>query len=106
MNAEPSTLRRMLGLQVTRTNAGPSTVLAVSGKIDIIHCRQLGSAIDDALRDAPLRLVVDLCDAEVVDATGLAVLVRARAFALRRGVQLKLVCDSPSTLRALALAGV
>lgn len=93
-------------LEVTRHNAGPSTVLIVSGKIDVFRCRQLGSAIDDALRQTPLRLVIDLCDAEVVDATGLAVLVRARAFARRRGIQLKLVCDSPSTLKVLALAGV
>jgi anti-anti-sigma factor len=106
MNAKPLVRRSTLGLQVTRTNAGPSTVLMVRGKVDVVRCRQLGSAIDEALRDTPLRLVVDLCDAELVDATGLAVLVRARAFALRRGVQLKLVCDSPSTLKALALAGV
>jgi anti-sigma B factor antagonist len=106
MNREPQTRRRVLGLQVRRVDAGPSTLLVVSGKIDVVRCRQLGSAIDEALNDAPLRLVVDLCDAEIADATGLAVLLRARAFALRRGVQLKLVCDSPSTLKALALAGV
>ena len=106
MNAETQARRHRSDLSLTRLNAGPSTLLVVSGKVDVIRCRRLGSAIDDALRDAPLRLVVDLCDAELVDATGLAVLVRARAFALRRGIQLKLVCNSPSTLKALALAGV
>ncbi len=106
MSIAPLAQRRTTGLRMKRLNAGPSTVLEVSGKIDALRCPQLGSAIDEALRETPLRLVVDLCGAEVVDAAGLAVLVRARAFALRRGVQLKLVCDSPSTLKALAVAGV
>lgn len=47
--------------------------------------------------------MIDLCQLELVDASGLAVLVHARARALRQGTELKLVCDVPSTLRVLAV---
>lgn len=41
-----------------------------------------------------------------VDSTGLAVLVQARRRALRRGIDLKLACDVPGTLKVLALTGL
>ena len=78
-------------------------MLVVRGGVDVARARQLGSAINDALGATPERLVIDLCDVEFVDSTGLAVLVNARRRTLRQGIELRLVCDVPRTLRALAI---
>lgn len=78
-------------------------MLAVRGEIDIGRARRLGSAINDALGANPKRLVIDLCDVAFFDSTGLAVLVHARRRTLRQGIELRIVCDVPSTLRVLEI---
>jgi anti-sigma B factor antagonist len=89
--------------EVVRRDLGTVCILVVRGGVDIARARQLGSTINDALGTTPERLVIDLCDVEFVDPTGLAVLVNARRRTLRQGIELRLVCDVPSTLRVLAI---
>ncbi len=92
--------------EVTRRDAGSVSVLVVRGAVDLSRCRRLVAAIHEAFRDAPEQLVLDLCGIEFVDSSGLGVLVHARRRALRRGIQLKLVCNVPSALKVLSLTGL
>jgi anti-anti-sigma factor len=71
--------------------------------MDVSRARRVGSAINEVLGTGPQRLVVDLCDVEFVDSSGLAVLLHARRRTLRQGVELRVVCDVPSTLRVLSI---
>lgn len=91
------------GFEVSRRDLGAVCVLVVRGQVDIARARRLGSAINHALGAKPERLVIDLCDVEFPDSIGLAVLVHARRRTLRQGIELRIVCDVPSTLEALAL---
>ncbi len=95
-----------MSLDISRRDTASSCVLVVRGAIDVTGCRRLGSSISEAFAGAPARMVIDLRAAEFIDSTGLAVLVRARRQALRRSVELKLVCDAPATLKVLELTGL
>ena len=90
-------------LAVNRFDVGPATVLAVQGELDIARGPALGVRIDEALHACASCLVVDLCDVEFLDSTGLAVLLNARRRTRRLGRQLKLVCNVESTLQLLRL---
>ncbi len=92
--------------EVTRRDTGRLSVLVVRGAIDITRSHRLGSAIHEVLGDGPQQLVLDLCGVELVDSTGLAVLVDARRRALRQGIELRLACDAPRALKVLALTGL
>lgn len=91
------------GFEIARRDLATACVLVVHGEVDIARSRRLGSAINHALGANPKRLVIDLCDVEFVDSTGLAVLGHARRRTLRQAIELRLVCDTRSTLEMLAL---
>ncbi len=90
-------------LAVTRLDIGPAAVLAVQGELDIAHAPALGVRINEVLRGSPRCLVIDLCDVEFLDSTGLAVLLNARRRTRRMRIDFKLVCDVDGTLRLLQL---
>ncbi len=92
--------------EVTRPDAARVSVLVASGALDIVSCRRLSSAVNEMLGTGPEGLVIDVCAVEFVDSTGLAILVQARRRALRAGIELRLVCDAPTTLKVLALTGL
>jgi anti-sigma B factor antagonist len=94
-----------ISLHVTRRDPG-GCVLVVGGAVDLLCSRQLSAAVNTLLDTVPKLLVIDLRAVELVDSSGLAVLVQARRRALRHGVELKLVCDVPRTLRVLAITGL
>jgi anti-anti-sigma factor len=95
-----------ISLEVQLQDRAGVWLLVVGGAVELASCRQLDSAVDELLRTAPQRLVIDLRAVDFVDSSGLAILVRARRRALRRGVELRLVCDVTRTLRVLALTGL
>ena len=88
---------------LTRHDVGAVAVLAAHGELDIAHSPSLAVAIDQILRAGMKCLVIDLCDVSFVDSTGLAVLLNALRRTARRGAQMKLACDVPSTLKLLSL---
>ncbi len=103
MTPDSAHQRRPSELEVTRRDLGPICLLVVRGEVDVARSRRLGSEINEALGARPRRLVIDLSDTTFVNSTGPAVLVHARRRALRAGIELRLVSDVPSALRALPL---
>jgi anti-anti-sigma factor len=89
--------------EITRQDLGPAHVLVLRGELDLASAPQLGEVIAEAIELEPERLVVDLCGVDFIDSAGLAVLLNARRRSLRRGIDLRLACDVPSTLKLLAL---
>ena len=65
----------------------------------------LQSGLEQALRSAPSRLVVDLSAVRFLDAPGLRVLVEAAQSAAEQGAALHLAHCSPEVLRLLDAAG-
>ncbi|MFI8192623.1 STAS domain-containing protein [Streptomyces sp. NPDC085946] len=93
-----------------RSPAGPTervvagtTVVGLSGEIDILAQPALSARLD-ALTSGPRpEVVVDLRSVSFIDCSGLNVLCRARIRVAARRGRLRLVADSPRFLRLLRL---
>lgn len=82
---------------------GDAIVIAVHGELGLPHAPQLGAVAADTLRRLPRRLVIDLTRTTFVDSSGLSVLLNAKRRSVRAGIDLRLACAVPATLKLLAL---
>ncbi|MCW2640805.1 MAG: hypothetical protein JWP76_3111 [Dactylosporangium sp.] len=87
-------------------SAGPVTVIAVSGELDMSNAHLIAELAEDILRDKPLRLVLDLARVTFFCADGVRALLRIRRAVAAEAGQLVLRDPSPITLRVLAITGV
>jgi anti-sigma B factor antagonist len=94
-----------LTITVDRPAVG-TTVLRVSGEIDMLTCPDLRHAITEQLGDGQRRLVIDLSEVLFLGTSGLAALVEARAEAISRDLGLWLVCSGRQVRRPLEIAGL
>ena len=62
-------------MQVHRSMLGDATVLRCEGRLTMVGAPTLRSAIDEAVTDGRVRLVVDLTGTPFVDSSGLGALV-------------------------------
>jgi anti-anti-sigma factor len=65
-----------MSARITRT--GSTTVVAVSGEVDVATAGDLLDALAEATGGGPDRLVIDLLDVSFMDSSGLGVLVAIR----------------------------
>ena len=78
----------------------------VRGEVDLATAPTLTEEIDAAMRDSAGAFVVDLCDVEFLDSTGVTVLLHARAFLARDERDLVVVCPPGPVLRIFEMAGI
>jgi anti-anti-sigma factor len=74
--------------------------VAVRGEVDIATVPALELAIDGAIRDSAGAFVLDLCELEFLDSSGLNLILRARAVLARQDRVLLIVCP-PGPVRRL-----
>lgn len=79
-------------------------VIAVVGELDLAVADQLQGAIDRAA-DAP-GVLVDLCDCEFLDSTGIAILIRGREALAAEGRCLTICNPRSQVLRVLEVTGL
>jgi anti-sigma B factor antagonist len=86
--------------------AGPRTILAVTGEVDIATSPQLRTALDAAFAAGAQEIRVDLTTTTFMDSSGIHVLVDAarRAGELRRS--LAIACPAGNVRRVIEIAGV
>ena len=80
--------------------------IAVRGAIDLDAVPFLEAALDAVIRDTAGAFVLDLCELEFLDSSGLRVMLRARALLAREDRELAIVCPPGSVRRLFALAGI
>ena len=80
--------------------------VVVRGELDIGTATRLTEALDAAVRESVGAFVVDLCDVEFVDSSGVNVLVRARAVLGREARELVVVCPPGPARRIFEVAGI
>jgi anti-anti-sigma factor len=80
--------------------------LMVRGEIDVASIPRLTAALDDAIRDSEGAFVVDLCDLEFLDSSGLSALLRARALLGRDDRALAVICPPGPVRRLFEMTGV
>jgi anti-anti-sigma factor len=83
---------------------GQALVLSAEGELDVSTAQRLLLAVQDALRAAPVLLVIDLGGVEFVDSVGLAALVNTQRAA--GATTLRFVTSTPPVRRALELVGL
>jgi anti-sigma B factor antagonist len=85
-------------------NGAPS--LAARGDIDLAAVPELEPALDAAIRDTTGAFVLDLCDVESLDSSGLGVILRARALLAREDRALAIVCPPGPVRRLFEVVGI
>jgi anti-sigma B factor antagonist len=84
---------------------GDVVVLALCGEFDLAGVRGFELAVDEALRSAPGRLLVDLTDLEFIDSSGLRSLLRLQT-RLDATTQLELAPGPNRVQRVFEAAGL
>jgi anti-sigma B factor antagonist len=74
--------------------------------VDVSAVPALTTALDAAIRESEGAFVIDLCDVEFLDSSGLSALLRARALLARDDRRLAVVCPPGPVRRLFDLAGV
>ena len=87
-------------------NADATTVISVSGELDLASSPALEEELERVAQSDAQLVVVDLRSLEFMDSTGLSVLVRAHQRAEENGRRLGLVNGSQQVQRLLTLTGV
>ena len=80
--------------------------LTVRGEIDIATSPQLEFALDRAVRESTGAFVLDFSELEVLDSSGLSLVLRARAALARDARPLAIVCPPGPVRRVMEVAGV
>lgn len=93
MSPEPTTIRA--------EQRGAERWLLVHGDLDVEGAEALRAAVEEALRDPPETLVVDLTAAEFVDSLGLSGLLRCGRDAHLAGVALRVFAPHGHQARVL-----
>ena len=87
-------------------NADATTVISVSGELDLASSPALEEELERVAQSDAQLVVIDLRGLEFMDSTGLSVLVRAHQRAEENGRRLGLVNGSQQVQRLLTLTGV
>jgi anti-sigma B factor antagonist len=93
-------------LEITPRPLRGARCLALRGELDVAAVPQLEQALDAAIADSTGAFLVDLCELEFLDSSGIRVLLRARALLGREDRTLALVCPPGPVRRPLELTGV
>ena len=89
-----------------RTEGG-AIVATVTGEIDISNAADLGSALEGAVPQRALGLVLDLSEATYIDSAGIHLLFRLGGRLTRRRQQLRVVVPETARIRKIVnLAGL
>jgi anti-sigma B factor antagonist len=99
----PTPLRRRLSVDVRE--AGDATVVRAVGDLDLAGSPRLAARLNEVIWRSHGAVVIEL-DVEMVDSTGLAVLLNALRRLDRQGRRLQIVSTSPSVRRTLQLTRV
>jgi anti-sigma B factor antagonist len=78
----------------------------VRGEVDIDTAPRLTEALDAAIWGTRGAFVVDLCEVDFLDSSGVSVLVRARAVLGREDRELVVICPPGPARRIFEVAGI
>jgi anti-sigma B factor antagonist len=91
-------------LAVKRSRIDGYELLSAEGELDIATAPRMMAALNEALADMDVPLVVDLTEVGFMDSTGLALLMNARRRAVRRGQGFAIVCPGGPISRVFEIA--
>jgi anti-sigma B factor antagonist len=93
-------------LEITPRPLRGAPCVALAGELDVAEVPPVERALDEAIAESAGAFLVDLCELEFLDSSGIRVLLRARAVLGRNDRTLALICPPGPVRRALELTGV
>jgi anti-sigma B factor antagonist len=93
-------------MQVHRSTLGDATVLSCAGRLTMVGAPTLRSAIDEAVTDGRVRLVVDLAGTSFVDSSGLGALVAGLKRTRQAGGDLRIASAQEQVRMVLELTNL
>jgi anti-anti-sigma factor len=91
---------------ITDAGIGGAPGVAIRGEVDIAAVQALSEALEAAIRDSVGAFVIDLCELEFLDSSGLSVLLRARARLGQEERALAVVCPPGPVRRLFDVVGI
>jgi anti-sigma B factor antagonist len=80
--------------------------IALRGQIDVAAVPALEPAVDAAIRDTTGAFILDLCELDLLDSSGLGVILRARALLAREDRALAIICPPGPVRRLFEVVGI
>jgi anti-sigma B factor antagonist len=96
----------MLDFRVASSQLGNTTVIAVSGELDMHTAERIAAKLRDATADEGCCVVVDLLETTLVDSVGIGALAAAARLVRSSGGTMVLAADDPRFLRTLKITGL
>jgi anti-sigma B factor antagonist len=93
-------------LSLDSSPAGEQTVVAVGGEIDVYSAPKLRERLVELINAGHYHLIIDLEGVEVLDSTGLGVLVGALKRVRAHQGSLRLVCNQERLLKIFRITGL
>ena len=62
-------------MKFSRTDNGDETTISIAGVLDALTAPEIRPTIDDIVKDGRKQVIVDLSDLELIDSSGVAVIV-------------------------------
>lgn len=93
-------------LEVLEAVVGGAPGVALRGELDLAGAPELSERLELAILESQGAFVIDLCELEFLDSSGMQVLLRALGLLGREDRQLVLVCPPGPVRRALDVAGL
>jgi anti-sigma B factor antagonist len=80
--------------------------IALRGQIDVAAVPTLEPALDAAISDTTGSFILDLCELDLLDSSGLGVILRARALLAREDRALAIICPPGPVRRLFEVVGI
>jgi anti-sigma B factor antagonist len=95
-------------LVIQRRETEGAVTFTISGEVDLVNSTRLKRAFDDELDRRPARpeIRADLAAVDFMDTTGVAVLLHARARAVKHGTRFVVTSASPFLDRLFEITGI
>ena len=93
-------------LEIRTAPLGDVPGIALAGEVDIAVAKEVEAALDAGVRDSHGAFVLDMCELEFLDSSGVSLIMRARALLGREDRELVVICPPGAVRRIFEIAGV
>jgi anti-sigma B factor antagonist len=93
-------------MEITKSRVASAAVLQLQGRLTMVAAPQLRAEVEQSVRDARPRVVVDLTGVEFVDSSGLGALVAGLKTARQAGGDLRIAAAGEQVQTVLGLTNL
>lgn len=95
-----------MALSLKKEKKDNTSLVLVSGEVDVSNAQELGDILDEALAEGPTVIDVDLSQVPYIDSTGIGILVKSAHLAADKNCTFTVSHPQSNVLRVLTLLGV